>query len=102
MLDKPQAILWAFLASVAGAITALSFRPFARMSRWEIFLALFVGASFAFFVGPWVVQLVLGRGQIDLRIAGGIFYLLASGSNVLIPIMIKKLSHFFGEQRDNS
>lgn len=98
MLDRPQALLWAFLASIAGAITALSFRPFKNMTKGEIFLALFVGASFAFFVGPWVVQLVLGDGPIDLRIAGGIFYLLASGSNVLVPIMIRKLSHFFGEK----
>lgn len=83
--------LWPFLASLAGSVTALSFRPFKTLGKWEIMLALFVGASFAFFVAPWVVYITFGHGPIDTRVAGAIFYLLASGSNILIPFMIKKL-----------
>lgn len=87
--------LWPALASLAGAITALSFRPFKRMSRAEIFMAIFVGASFAWFVSPWVNQLLFGRGPTDIRVLGGVFYLMASGSNVLIPFAIKWLGRVF-------
>lgn len=88
--------LWAFLAACAGAITALSFRPFRDMSKWEVTLALFVGASFAIFVGPWAAHLTFGEGPIDIRILGGLFYLLASGSNILIPVAVKKLTQVVG------
>lgn len=95
-------ILWAFLASIAGAITALSFRPFKDMKRGEVTLALFVGASFAMFVGPYAVWLTFGTGPVDTRVLGGLFYLMASGSNILIPLAIKKLSQFFGSNGDKT
>lgn len=90
--------LWTILASIAGALTALSVRPFAQMSKTEITLALFVGASFAVFVGPWAVHLIYGSEPIDLRIMGGVFYLMASGSNVLIPFLVRKLGTMFGAE----
>jgi hypothetical protein len=92
--DGPVArIVWPILASVAGAITALSFRPWKDMGPAEIGLALFVGASFAYFVGPWVVQMMKPD---DPRMQGAIYYVLASGSNAMIPLAVKKLSIFFG------
>lgn len=83
--------MWSLLASIAGAITALSFRPFQKLSKIEITMALFVGASFAMFVAPWVIQIIFGKDPIDVRVMGAIFYLMASGSNILIPFLIKKI-----------
>lgn len=91
--DNPAAIwLYTILASFAGALTALSFRPFASMTRVEISLALFVGASFAIFVGPWFAQWIFGSGPIDMKVMGALFYILATGSNVLIPLTVRKIS----------
>lgn len=88
--------LWGVLASLAGALTALSVRPFQSMSRGEIVVALTVGASFALFVGPWVAAIIFGEGPTDIRVLGGVLYLLASGSNILIPKAVKWLGRFFG------
>lgn len=90
--------LWIVLASFAGALTALSFRPFRDMSKGEITLALFVGMAFAIFVGPWAVRWYFGAAEPDLRIAGGIFYLMASGSNALIPFLVRKMSAVIGTE----
>lgn len=76
----------------------MSFRPFAEMRAGEIILSLFVGASFAIFVGPWVVRMVFGAAPMDIRILGGIFYLMASGSNVLIPLLVRRLSGLVGAE----
>lgn len=81
--------MWVILAAFAGALTALSYRPFRGMSAIDIALALFVGASFAIFAGPWFVKIILGPGQQDARIVGALYYGLASGSNVLIPAFIR-------------
>ncbi len=84
--------LWPLLASVAGAITALSFRPWKTLSPVEVGMALFVGASFAFFVSPVVIHLLYGKGPVDPRQLGGIYYVMATGSNALIPAAVKWLS----------
>lgn len=94
----PFALIWTLLASFAGALTALSFRPFRDMAASEIVLALFVGASFAIFVGPWVAKMIFGDGPADIRILGAVFYVMASGSNILIPVLVRKLSAFFGTE----
>lgn len=88
--------IWTILASFAGALTALSFRPFKDMTRGEIMLALTVGASFAIFVGPLVARWIFGDGPMDIRILGAVFYLMASGSNILIPMGVKWLARSFG------
>lgn len=95
-------VVWPLLAAVAGAITALSFRPFTAMTRVEIVMALFVGTFFAVFVGPWVAQRLFGTGPVDLRVLGGVFYLLASGSNVLIPPAVRWLGRIAGMKEDKS
>lgn len=102
MSDNASNWIWAGLASVAGAITALSFRPFSEMTRGEIALALFVGASFAFFVGPLVVRLMFGNAEPDMRIVGAVLYLLATGSNALIPRAVERLGRVFGEGKEKT
>jgi hypothetical protein len=88
--------LWPLLASLAGAVTALSLRPWQGMSRGEVILAVFVGASFAYFVAPWVVWVMFKDGPVPIRALGVIYYGMASGSNALIPLIIKKLGNHLG------
>lgn len=83
--------VWTILAALAGALTALSYRPFRGMNALDIALALFVGASFAIFAGPWFVKIILGSGPQDARMVGALYYGLASGSNVLIPAFVRWL-----------
>lgn len=90
-------MLWPMLAAIAGAITALSARPFETMTKTQIALALFVGSSFAFFVGPLIVHALYGEANLDFRVVGGIFYLLSTGSNIFIPRMIRWLSRLIGD-----
>jgi hypothetical protein len=100
MLDENSPLaraLYPVIASLAGAVTALSFRPYKDMSPAQIAFAVFVGFSFAYFVGPWVIGVVLGKSN-DIRLQGGVFYLLASGSNALIPMAVKWISRVFGSQ----
>lgn len=86
--------LWPLLASLAGAVTALSFRPYRRMKAIDIAMTLFVGTSFAVFVGPWVGHMVFGNENPNFRVLGAILYLMATGSNILIPVLIKHLRRF--------
>lgn len=99
MSDHPWSLyIWTSLASLAGSLTALSVRPFETMSRWQIILSVVAGTSFAIFVGPWAVWMIFKNEPIDFRLMGGVFYVLATGSNVLIPLLVKKLANFFGEK----
>lgn len=90
--------LWPLLASLAGAVTALSFRPFKQMSVTDIAMALFVGSTFAWFVSPWVNHMIFGKGPTDIRILGGVFYLMASGSNILIPFAVRRIKKVLGTE----
>ncbi len=60
-------------------------------------MAVFVGFSFAYFVGPLVIGWIFGTGPIESRQLGGVYYLLASGSNALIPYAVKWISRVFGK-----
>lgn len=91
MTGDHERLVWSLLSSVAGAITSLSFQAWKNMSGPEILMSLFVAASFAFFVGPLVL-----RSVEDLRMSGAILYLMATGSNVLIPRAVKWLTQAFG------
>lgn len=82
-------LLYTTVAALAGAVTALTLRPYQDMNRTQIALAIFVGASFAFFVAP-----LMFRNISDMRVAGGLFYLVATGSNALIPMAVKWLGSF--------
>jgi hypothetical protein len=93
-------LVWPTLAALAGAVTALSFRPYKKLTPIEIIISLTVGTSFSVFVGPWVAVWVFGTGPVDIRLLGGLFYLMASGSNILIPIMVRKLAQMFGTTLD--
>jgi hypothetical protein len=91
-------LLWPLLASLAGAITALSFRPYRNMTIIEVAMSIVVGTSFATFVGPLAAVWIFGNGPVDIRLLGATFYLMASGSNILIPMAIKKLGTLIGSE----
>jgi len=82
--------MYAAMASIAGAITALSYKKWQVMNRKEVVLGLFVGASFAWFVTPLIVERFITPSPDNARIMAGFTYLVAAGSNVLIPMMIDK------------
>lgn len=89
-----ERFVWPLLASMAGSVTALSFSPYKTMARADICLSLAVGALFAYFVGPLIVGQITASN--DIHMQGAVYYTLASGSNVFIPMAIKKVKSLFG------
>lgn len=88
--------IYPLLASLAGSITSLYFRPFKDMEKKDIYVSVFVGMSFAYFLGPWATNLIFGKGPVDYQLQGGLYYLMATGSNVFIPLAIKKFAGLLG------
>lgn len=93
--------IYTAMAAIAGAITALAFRKWQEMTAGEIMFALFVGASFAWFVTPMILHGLTGETGPNVRYVSGITYIMASGSNALLPLIISKarglLVRVFGE-----
>jgi Mg/Co/Ni transporter MgtE len=85
------------MAAVAGAVTALSFMRWREMTWPEVCLTLFVGFSFAIFVTPWIAFTVLGLDP-TVQITAGLTYLSASGSNSLLPLLIRRIRRMIGEE----
>lgn len=88
--------LWMGLAALAGGITALSFREWRQMRTREILMTVFVGVSFAIFVAPWVAFRVFGIDDGDTQALAAIVYVMASGSNILVPVLIDWVRRSFG------
>lgn len=93
--------MWPLLASLAGAITALSFQPYRKMGVIDIVLVIFVGTVFAVFMSPWVSVLIFGNDNPHYRILGAVYYVLATGYNVLIPVMIRKVRRLTDDSSEN-
>jgi hypothetical protein len=83
-------------AAFAGAITSLSMSKWQEMDRRQIWLALIAGFSFAVFVTPYVAHEVLGVRIDAIRPVAALTYLFAVGSNVFIPVLIKRISKLMG------
>lgn len=83
--------VYGVLGSIAGGISALTVNGWKGKSKSEIWLSIFVSTTFAFFVAP-----LMFSGWMDTRAAGGIFYLMATGSNVLIPPAVRWLKRLAG------
>jgi len=88
--------LWPLLASLAGAVTAVSLRAYKMMSPVDIGLALFVGTTFSLFVAPLVAHAALGYEPAGIRLVGGIYWVMAAGSNILIPLSFRWIKKFVG------
>lgn len=89
---------YVLLAAFAGAVTALAFMKWKEMTYPEILLTLFVGASFAIFVTPWLANVALGIETEDARSVAAITYVMASGSNTFLPVIIRYLRRLFLER----
>ncbi len=79
------------MAALAGAITSLSGMPWRTMSWPDIALTLFVGTAFAVFLVPWVASDWLHVDIRNLRAICAVTYLGATGANVFIPVLIRKV-----------
>lgn len=90
--------LWPLLASLAGGIASVGLRPFEGLSPGKIFMAVFVGFSFSYFVGPWAIRLMFSSGEaIDIKVLGGVYWTMATGSNYLIALFIRKIGAVMGD-----
>lgn len=78
------------IAAIAGAITALSLMNWRNMSWPEVWITLFVGASFAMFAVPWLAGDILKINDSTLRAACGLTYLGGTCANALIPPLIRR------------
>lgn len=90
-------IAYVAMAALAGAVTSLSFMPWKTMRWAEIGMTLFVGAAFAIFGVPWIAADWVHVDTTNLRALCGITYFGATGANVLIPLIIRKLRRQLGE-----
>jgi hypothetical protein len=90
------------LAALSGAITALAFTNWKEMSALQACLTLIAGFSFAVFVTPWIAESIFGIQAENIRAIAGLTYVFGSGSNVLLPKLIKWVSTFFGAGNTNN
>jgi hypothetical protein len=57
-------------------------------------MLVFVGFVFAIFVGPLIVGWILPDEKASSRIVGALYYLIAAGSNWILPWTIEKLTGY--------
>lgn len=84
------------MAAFAGAITALGFTRWKEMTRSEIALTFTIGFSFAIFVTPWLATAAFGIPDSNIRAVAALTYIFGSGSNILLPVIIRWVGRFFG------
>lgn len=92
--------IWRFgyiaLAAISGAFTALGFLRWKEMSHSEIALTLIGGFSFAIFVTPWIAHEWVGVAESNTRAIAALTYVFGSGSNILLPTIIRAVKRFVG------
>ena len=84
------------LAAVSGAFTALSFVRWKDMSTMELAMTMVGGFSFAIFVTPWVAHEMMGVAENNVRAIAALTYVMGSGSNILLPLLIRWLKRVLG------
>jgi hypothetical protein len=87
------------LAAFGGSVTALSFMKWQEMGWGQILLTFFTGFTFAIFVTPWLAHVAFGvTNDADSQTLAGMTYVAASGSNVLLPLVIRWFGRAFGQE----
>jgi hypothetical protein len=86
------------LAAISGAFTALGFVKWQEMSRAEMWLTIAGGFSFAIFVTPWVAHELLGVAETNHRAIAALTYVFGSGSNILLPTIIRSIRRLLGSE----
>lgn len=84
-------------AAIAGSVTALGAMRWRDMTRVEVALTLMTGFFFAIFVTPWIAHAWLGVAENDIRAVAGLTYVFGSASNILLPVVIRRLRKALGE-----
>lgn len=90
---------WIWLASIAGAVTAMSFQQYKDLTWRERSMLVFVGIVFAVFVGPLIVGWLFGAEKPDSKIVGASYYIIAMSANVIIPKLLKAVEALAGKTR---
>lgn len=87
--------LWMILATLGGAASSISFRPYKDMTWRDILLAFTVSATFSLFVGSLVAEFVArwlyGPGPVNLRVFGAVMWFMAAAAHFLIPVGISRV-----------
>jgi len=79
------------VASLAGAVTALSMRPWKNMTPGEVGFSLFVGSAFPLFFAPWLAFDVMHISATNLRAVCFLTYIVGAGSYSLLPRVIRQV-----------
>lgn len=87
------------MAAIAGAVTALSFTKWRARGVVENLMTLFVGASFAIFATPWIAHTLFRASAADASTIAFLSYLSASGSNTLLPVLIRWMARIMGQEK---
>jgi hypothetical protein len=91
--------IWRFgyvaLAALSGAFTALGFVKWRELSGAEIAMTLIGGFSFAIFVTPWIAHEWIGVAESNTRAIAALTYVFGSGSNILLPTIIRTVKRIF-------
>lgn len=93
--------LWVTLATLGGAISSMSLRPYKDMSRSDIVLAFIVSSTFAMFMGYPLAEFIarwsakwLGGGPVNMHVLGGGMWFMAMSAHFLIPVAIARAKRF--------
>jgi len=84
-------------AALAGAITALGASRWREMTRVEVGITLLTGFAFAIFVTPWIAHEWMSIPETNVRAIAGLTYVFGSASNILLPLIIRKVRKILGE-----
>lgn len=94
-----QGHIWRFgyiaLAAMSGAFTALGFLKWKELSSAEIAMTLIGGFSFAIFVTPYIAHEWLNIAEANTRAIAALTYVFGSGSNILLPTIIRTVKRVF-------
>lgn len=94
--DFPR-LVYLGLAALAGSITALSMMNWKTMPWADVAMTLFVGISFAVFAVPYLAADWAGIPMSNLRGICFATYMGATGANVFIPMLMRKIRKQGGE-----
>lgn len=84
--------LWGLIGSVAGGLTSLYFQPWKEWGAVQIVWWVFIATAFAFLVAPLVFREIE-----DSQAGGGIFYLMAAGTSILLPKAVRWVGRALGD-----
>lgn len=89
MIEK----LWVAAAALAGSIVSLAFDAQQTLALKGKIFTIFVGFTFAVFVGPVIVRAVFGPQPADSQLVGALYFFMSASSMTLLPMLLKTFSN---------